>query len=56
MFGKESVEDRNEEDNGNAKESSMPSFVDVVGVIQHNESLNLGTSQKGADTRARLPA
>lgn len=43
MSGKESVEEGNEEDNGDCHQSSMPALVDVAFVVQNDKTLDLGS-------------
>lgn len=56
MLGQEGVEEGHEQNNGNGDQCPVPPFVDVAVVVQDNESLDLGRSEKASYGHTALPA
>ncbi len=56
MSGKDGVYNQGEEYQGNGYEGSMPSVRNVVGMIEHDQALNLGAGQIATCRGAGLPS
>ena len=56
VFGEESVEESDEEDDGDSDKGAVPSFVYVVGIVEDDETLDLGSSQEATNASTSLPA
>jgi len=56
VLGQEGVEDEDKEHHGNHDQSAVPPLVDVVLIVENDETLNLSCSQERPDCYATLPA
>ena len=55
MLGEESVEDSDEEYHGDCHQGTMPALVDVVIMVQNDESLNLSGREEASNCTSSLP-
>ena len=55
MLGEESVEDGDEEYHSDRHQGTMPALVDVVIMVQNDESLNLSGREEASNRTSSLP-